>query len=147
VNLSLDLKDEAIIPAMLKAVQDADMVKDVVICGCYEPQARKIWNIDDSFAVLLNMDSRLDELGKREDKSEFINEYIKRACKGKLAALNVSYKFVTHELIRRAHLQALPVWTWTVDDKGDMERLIQMGVDAIYTNWPERLLKVIGKLE
>ncbi|MBM3213069.1 glycerophosphodiester phosphodiesterase family protein, partial [Candidatus Poribacteria bacterium] len=34
VNLSLDLKTEAIIPAMIKAVQDADMVDDVVICGC-----------------------------------------------------------------------------------------------------------------
>lgn len=147
VNLSLDLKDENIIPAMLKAVQEADMVGSVVICGCHEPQAKKIWDIDENLTVLLNMDSHLNELGKLEDKSKFINEYIKRACKGKLSALNVSYKFVTYELIRRAHLQALPIWTWTVDEKKDMERLIEMGVDAIYTNYPERLLEVIYSLK
>jgi glycerophosphoryl diester phosphodiesterase len=146
VNLSLDLKSEAMIPAMIKAVQDADMVGDVVICGCGEPQAQKIWEIDHNLTILLNTDSLLDELAKREDKSEFIREYIRRACKGKLAALNVSYRYVNHELIRKAHLRGLPVWTWTVDDKKDMERLIQIGVDAIYSNWPERLLKVISKM-
>ncbi len=143
INLSLDLKDEAVVPAMIKAIQEADMADNVVICGCCEPQARKIWKIDESLTVLLNTDSQLEELAKREDKSDFIREYIRRACAGKLAALNVSFRYVTHELIRRAHLRALPVWTWTVDDEADMERLIRMGVDAIYTNWPERLLEVI----
>lgn len=145
VNLSLDLKDESIIPDMIKTIQDADMVGDVVICGCCEPQAQKVWDIDANFTVLFNTDSRLDDLAKREDKSEFIREYIRRACRGKLAALNVSFKYVTQELVRRAHLRALPVWTWTVDDKKDMESLLQMGVDAIYTNWPERLLEVTGR--
>ena len=145
VSLSLDLKDEVIIPAMIKAVQEAEMVDDVVICGCCEPQAQKVWEIDKSLTVLLNTDSQLDKLAKRNDKSDFIREYIRRACRAKLAALNVSFKYVTHELIRRAHLRALPVWTWTVDDSADMKRLLRMGVDAIYTNWPERLLEIAGR--
>jgi glycerophosphoryl diester phosphodiesterase len=143
VNLSLDLKDEAIIPAMIRAVQEADMVDDVVICGCYESQAQKVREIDGSITVLLNTDSQLEELAKRDDKSDFVREYIRRACRAKLAALNVSFRHVTYELIRRAHLRALPVWTWTVDKREDMQRLLQMGVDAIYTNWPERLLEVM----
>jgi glycerophosphoryl diester phosphodiesterase len=142
VNLSLDLKDEAVIAAMIEAIQKADMLDNVVICGCCEPQARKIWEIEENLTVMLNTDSQLDELAKREDKSDFIRVFIQRACKARLAALNVNFRYVTHELIRRAHLRALPVWTWTVDDKADMERLIRMGVDAIYTNWPERLLEV-----
>jgi glycerophosphoryl diester phosphodiesterase len=145
VNLSLDLKEEGIIPAMIGDIQAADMAEDVVICGCCEPQAEKIWEIDENLTVLLNMDSQLDELAKRRGKSEFIREYINRTCRGKLAALNVSFKYVTHELIRRAHLRALPVWTWTVDDRSDMKRMLEMGVDAIYTNWPGRLLEVVGR--
>jgi len=177
VNLSLDLKDEAAIPAMIKAVQEANMVDDVVICGCYELQAQKIREINGSITILLNTDSQLEELAERESKasrlvgqaslpvtsqarclchqqkyklldkgkSDFIREYIRRACEAKLAALNVSFRYVTPELIRRAHLRALPVWTWTVDDRKDMRRLLYMGVDAIYTNWPERLLEVTGR--
>jgi len=141
VYLSLDLKDEATVPALVRAVQEADMVSSVVMCGCCEPQAQKIWAIDESFTVLLNTDSQLDKLAKRNEKSEFISEYIRRACTGKFAALNVNYRYITQDLIRRAHLRALPVWAWTVDGEKDMRRLIDMGVDAIYSNWPERLLK------
>ena len=145
VRLSLDLKEENIISAMIKAVQEADMVDDVVICGCHEPRAQRIWEIDDRLTILMNTDSQLDKLAKNADKSDFIREYIRRACKGKLAALNVSFKYVTQELVRQAHLRALPVWTWTVDDGEDMKRLVQMGVDAIYTNWPEKLLEILGR--
>ena len=140
--MSLDLKDEGIIPAMIEAVQKANMIDEVVICGCHEPQSQKIWEIDPNFTVLLNTDSQLDDLAKSEDKSDFIREYIRRARKGKLAALNVNFKYITPELIRHAHLHALPVWAWTVDEEEDMRNLIQMGVDAIYTNWPKRLVAI-----
>ena len=142
VYLSLDLKDEAVIPAMLNAIKNADMVDDVVICGCCEPQAKSIWDINKNITVVLNTDSKLDELAKRENKTDFIREYIHRACRERFSALNVSYRFVTEELIYRAHLRGLPVWTWTVDNISDMERLINMGADAIYSNFPERLLQV-----
>lgn len=145
VNLSLDLKDEAVIPKMVKTIQETDMIDEVVICGCYESQARKICEIEQRLVVLLNVDSELEKLAVAEDQSEFIQQYIRRACNAKLAALNVSYKYVTSELIRRAHLRTLPVWAWTVDNEADMIRLIQMGVDAIYSNWPERLLKVLER--
>jgi glycerophosphoryl diester phosphodiesterase len=142
VYLSLDLKDEAVIPVMINVIKNADMVDDVVICGCCEPQAKAIWDINKNITVVLNTDSKLDELAKRENKTDFICEYIYRACRERFSALNVSYKFVTEELIYRAHLRGLPVWTWTVDNISDMERLINMGVDAIYSNFPERLLQV-----
>ncbi|MDQ1318450.1 MAG: hypothetical protein QG588_2112 [Candidatus Poribacteria bacterium] len=142
VCLALDLKDEAVIPAMINAIKDANMFDDVVICGCCEPQAKAIWDINKNITVVLNTDSKLDELAKRENKTDFIREYIHRACRERFSALNVSYKFVTEELIYRAHLRGLPVWTWTVDNISDMEHLINMGADAIYSNFPERLLRV-----
>jgi len=142
VCLSLDLKDEAAIPAMLNAIKNADMVDDVVICGCCEPQARAIWDINKDVTVVLNTDSQLDQLAKL-DNADFIREYIRRACRERFAALNVSFRFVTEELVYRAHLRGLPVWTWAVDNEKDMERLINMGVDAIYSNFPERLLRLI----
>ena len=143
VHLSVDLKDERAIPAMVKVIQDTGMKDDVIICGCDVPTAQKIRHFDDQLSIVLNMDSELNELAEREDKSEFIREYVRKACYAHLSALNVSYKHVTEDLIKRAHLKALPVWTWTVDDEEDMRRLIDMGVDAIYTNWPERLLKIL----
>lgn len=143
VYLSIDLKDESAIPEMVRAIQSADMVNDVVICGCVETQAKAIWQLDENFSVLLNTDSDLDRLAKKDNKTEFIREYIRRACKARFSVLNVNYKFVTDELIYKAHLRGLSVWVWTVDKEEDMNRLIEMGVDGIYSNYPERVMKIL----
>lgn len=143
--LSLDLKDENAIPAMLNAIQDAKMVDSVVICGCHEPQARAIWNINKEITVLLNTDESLDKLFECGNRREFIDQYIRRACGERFAGLNVNFKYITEELIYRAHLRALPVWAWTVDKESDMQKLIDLSVDAMYTNYPKRLLNVLGK--
>jgi len=144
VYLAVDLKNERAIPEMLKIIQRAGMKNDVVICGCDVPTAQKVRRFDDQMTIVLSMDSELKELAQREDKSEFIREYIRQACYAHLGALNVNYKHVNEDLIKRAHLKALPVWTWTVDEEKDMRRLMDMGVDAIYTNWPERLLNILS---
>ncbi|HIE26895.1 TPA: glycerophosphodiester phosphodiesterase [Candidatus Poribacteria bacterium] len=144
VHLAVDLKDESAIPAMVKVIRDTDMKDDVVICGCDVPMAQKVRRFDDQLTIVLNVNSELNKLAEREDKLEFIREYVRQACYAHLSALNVSYKYVNEGLIKQAHLRALPVWTWTVDDEEEMRRLIDMGVDAIYTNWSERLLKILS---
>ena len=37
----------------------------------------------------------------------------------------------------------MKVVTWTVDDKEEMRRLIGLGVEAIISNYPDRLLEVV----
>jgi len=67
-----------------------------------------------------------------------------RNCDSRLSVgLNISFKYVTEELIRLAHLRATQLWAWTVDDPEDMRRLICMGVGAIYTNYPQTLKDVL----
>ena len=51
----------------------------------------------------------------------------------------------TPERRRRTRLRAVPVWAWTVDEPHDMRRAIDLGVDAIYTNHPRRLLEVLSR--
>ena len=35
-------------------------------------------------------------------------------------------------------MRGLDVWVWTVNEPGEMRRLIALGVDAIFSDWPER---------
>ena len=41
-------------------------------------------------------------------------------------------------LLARAHAHRLTVIPWTVNDPGDMRRLIGWGVDGLITDWPDR---------
>ena len=59
--------------------------------------------------------------------------------------LGIQYRSLTAEMVEAAHKQGVPVSVWTVDDRKDMLRMIEMGVDRITTNYPDRLLQVLGR--
>jgi glycerophosphoryl diester phosphodiesterase len=46
--------------------------------------------------------------------------------------------------LARAHELGLEVIVWTVNERGDMARLIEMGVDGIITDYPDRLREVMA---
>jgi len=48
-------------------------------------------------------------------------------------------------LIDAAHKRGLQVHAWTINDEDDMRRLIDLGVDGIITDYPDRLLQVLGR--
>jgi len=52
---------------------------------------------------------------------------------------------VTSASLAEAKALGLKVIPWTVNERPDMERLIQMGVDGIITDYPNRLRAVMGE--
>ncbi len=44
-----------------------------------------------------------------------------------------------------SHAHGIAVLTWVVDDDADLRLLVQLGVDGIYTSYPDRLLKILGR--
>jgi glycerophosphoryl diester phosphodiesterase len=60
----------------------------------------------------------------------------------KAESCNPKSDIVTEDLCIAAHERNLSVYTWTVDEPGEMRRLIAFGVDGIMTNYPERLREV-----
>ncbi len=54
-------------------------------------------------------------------------------------AINPWYGLVQRELVEAAHAEGLAVYPYTVDDSGDMRRLLDLGVDGLFTNYPDRL--------
>jgi len=55
------------------------------------------------------------------------------------------WRNVTPAALAEAHALHLAVLAWTVDDAADMTRLIDMGVDGIITDYPDRLRKVMAE--
>ena len=56
------------------------------------------------------------------------------------------HKEVTEQSIAEAHSLGLLVKVWTVNDEQRMETLIDMGVDGIITDYPDKLINVMKKL-
>jgi glycerophosphoryl diester phosphodiesterase len=52
---------------------------------------------------------------------------------------------LTRDFVESAHARNLRVHAWTVNAEGDMRRLVETGVDGIMTDYPDRLLKLLGR--
>jgi glycerophosphoryl diester phosphodiesterase len=52
-------------------------------------------------------------------------------------SINLSKKLVSRETVEQAHKEGLKVFVYTVDDRAEMENLKQLGVDGVFTNYPD----------
>ena len=52
---------------------------------------------------------------------------------------------VSKDFVEAAHRRNLKVHVWTVNDESAMRRLIDAGVDGIMTDYPDRLLRLLGR--
>jgi glycerophosphoryl diester phosphodiesterase len=59
--------------------------------------------------------------------------------------LGILHKIVTPAMIDSAHNCNLVFSVWTVDQPEDMQRMIDLGVDCITSNYPDRLLRIVEK--
>ncbi len=55
-------------------------------------------------------------------------------------------RLLTPELIEAAHARDIEVHIWTVNDEADMRRILEMRVDGIMTDYPDRLAKVVREM-
>lgn len=47
--------------------------------------------------------------------------------------------------VEAAHGRNLEVHAWTINETADMQRMINMGVDGLMTDYPDRLMKLLGR--
>ena len=59
--------------------------------------------------------------------------------------LGIRYTHATPGMVDEARKHDLLISVWTVDKPKDMQRMIKLGVDRITSNYPDRLLRLLGR--
>ncbi|MGL4875916.1 MAG: glycerophosphodiester phosphodiesterase [Clostridium sp.] len=78
---------------------------------------------------------------------EEIENVIEYAKEMKAESIHPSGHLVSEELISKAHKNNLRVNVYTVNEVEDMKALLNMNVDGIFTDYPEKFKWIIGKGE
>ena len=54
------------------------------------------------------------------------------------------HRDLTASSVTRARGLGLQVWTWTVNAPADLERVLDLGVDAVTTDWPDHVVNYLA---
>lgn len=52
------------------------------------------------------------------------------------------YSCVTKEMVEECHKDGTKIVPWTVDEPADIRRMMDLGCDAVITNYPDRMLEI-----
>jgi glycerophosphoryl diester phosphodiesterase len=66
--------------------------------------------------------------------------YVQRTRELGAFAINLAIKLVTPELVKAAHAEGLQVYVYTVNEVADIERMRALGVDGVFSNYPDRVI-------
>jgi len=76
-----------------------------------------------------------------------LEDAIEVAARLGLAGINPSLASLAPSLVDEAHERGLAVGAWTVNESADIERALDLGVDAITTDVPARVFEAIRRRE
>lgn len=59
--------------------------------------------------------------------------------------VSVFHQGLQDTVVREARRSALAVYAWTADSGQEIERLLELGVDGVVSNYPERVVAALGR--
>lgn len=77
--------------------------------------------------------------------AERLKDPVDKAHQKKADTLFPRRVLINKSLVRQAHENGLGIAPWTVNELSDMKKMIRCGVDAIATNFPDRLAKILDE--
>jgi glycerophosphoryl diester phosphodiesterase len=129
-----------IIPRILKILNNSSIGKKCIIQSFDTGVLKEFFDLDPSFEYHKLVTGNIPLLPLHIDhklKAGKITKY------KSFDAINPHYKFLNKRLIGKIHNEGQKVFTWTVNEEADMKRMIELGVDGIITDFPDKLLKLL----
>lgn len=137
IALNLELKQAshgsyAGLPALAAAgVRDRGLLGQTLFSSFYDPVLQDLHRVEPDARIALLLSQRLPQ------------GWVERAHALDAEAVNPELPLVDRGFVERAHGEGLAVYVFTVDLLDEMRRLLDLGVDGLFTNVPDRMRQLV----
>ena len=100
---------------------------------------------DESVGIFAEIDSQIECRIFRANRTP--EEYIRKSAEMGLRTMQPGRDITTREFVQKAHAAGRVVHVFYADTPEDMRAYIEIGVDGILTNYPERLKAILTEIE
>ncbi|MCK4922889.1 MAG: hypothetical protein KAS71_17680 [Bacteroidales bacterium] len=131
IKVCIEIKVYGVEKEVIKIVNDLGVNEEVIIFSFYYPVLEKIRQMDKDIPITFL---------KTKANKKTIDEAI--AINANVIGVG-SLTRITKEYLEIAHESDLEVWRWTVNKEDKMQELIELGIDGLITNFPDKALTKI----
>jgi glycerophosphoryl diester phosphodiesterase len=155
-GLHVDLKLRARLDELVRAIRAHGLTERTVISSAYTDTLREVARAAPEIRVGLTYPEDRLELSRRPVLRPVVrlslaalratapvrlSRLLERAG---ASALMLHHTLVAPSSVAGAHAVGVPVLAWTVDEPGDVLRVVEAGVDGVITNDPKMLLATLA---
>lgn len=131
IKFNIEIKADGCEEGVVKLIKQYKIEKDVMVSSFHHEYLQKVKELEPSIitAGLVTMGPKIKQL-KNTIKADY---------------LNIHESFLTKAIYDKAREAGLGVVVWTVNEKENMKKFVQMGVDGIITNYPDVARQVVSE--
>ncbi|MCS7253487.1 MAG: glycerophosphodiester phosphodiesterase family protein [Armatimonadota bacterium] len=121
---------------VISAIEEGGAFDRVVICSFHPSVLKMVSELRPHLPKVLIV-------GECQSMNEFkrlINVALECGANG----LSIHYGSITAEFVKHAHQRAIGIVAWTVNDLRTLSAMLNVGVDAIATDYPDIVIKALG---
>ena len=144
--LSLDLKDESMdmVQPVCDELRSRGRLNDVFVGSNSDPQIIEFRQRCPEVRTSAIMN---DVFASRDARAAGDTDFVPAVTVDQPPFRIDGREIVDAESLAWAHDHGVAILTWVVNDEDDMRKLIDLGVDGIYTSYPDRLLRLLGRCQ
>ena len=131
----------SLVAPMLNLIDRAAMRRNVLIASELQPPLDEVRKLAPTIPTNL---SYLDSGGFFQAMAARDASYRPPGAAIQIPRQYESWQLVTPDSVEFAHSIGLEVHVWTVNEESEMAELLDMGVDGLISDYPERLLRVLA---
>jgi len=131
-RMAIEIKEPETLNKILEIIQKNKLEKRVLIVSFWHDALKKIKEINpkiETSAIIVGKPVKIVSMIKDANADR----------------ISLNYVFIDKDVIDKCHKNNIRVNAWTVDDDTVIENMIKMKVDAIATNYPDKMIKWLRK--
>lgn len=131
MKVNIELKTLGVERKVVDLVLSRNMIHDVMVSSFFHGILPSIKELNSEMCTAILVDRPMHDL-------------ISYSKELGAAAINPRFSIVSREMIEEAHENSLNIYPWTVNESSKMLELLRLGVDGIFTDYPNVGLTVLN---
>lgn len=137
--VDIEIKQRGIAEQVAGLIVEAGMVRQTTVVSF------ALEDLSVAKATVPELSCGLITGGPGADNLEAVQALISSALGAGCNFITCAHRAVTETLVRECHLAGLVLMAWTMDQPEDIRRMMDLQVDALVSNYPERVLELLGQ--